>query len=204
MDFAVWLCYIFAAQTLPATLEGLTMAETATPSLTDAFERAASEAAAVVERVTRDPAAVLAAVERATKGARTIVVADSEFLDPALVAGLRGMPAVIAQPTDDQLATADVGITEAWAAIARTGTVCVALGGLLRATTSLLMPLHVALLPAERIVQRPRDLFDPSRLGGEGLRRNFVCVTGPSATADMGPLVRGVHGPHRLHILVLE
>jgi len=31
-----------------------------------------------------------------------------------------------------------------------------------------------------------------------------VFVTGPSATADMGPLVRGVHGPHKLHILVLR
>ena len=31
-----------------------------------------------------------------------------------------------------------------------------------------------------------------------------VFVTGPSATADMGPLVRGVHGPHKLHIIVLR
>jgi L-lactate utilization protein LutC len=180
------------------------MVETATPSLTDVFERAASEAAAVVERVGRDTRAVLAAVERGTKGARSLVVADAEFLDAGLVAALRAMPGVIPQPTDDQLATADVGITEAWAAIARTGTVCVAMGAGLRAATSLLMPLHVVLLPAERIVGRPRDLFDPDRLDGEGLRRNFVCITGPSATADMGPLVRGVHGPHRLHILVLE
>jgi len=30
-----------------------------------------------------------------------------------------------------------------------------------------------------------------------------VFVTGPSATADMGPLVRGVHGPHQLHVIVL-
>ena len=34
--------------------------------------------------------------------------------------------------------------------------------------------------------------------------RDLVFITGPSATADMGPLVRGVHGPHRLHILLLE
>ena len=51
---------------------------------------------------------------------------------------------------------------------------------------------------------RPRDLFDPDCLKGEGLKRNLVFITGPSATADMGPLVHGVHGPHRLLVLLLE
>jgi L-lactate dehydrogenase complex protein LldG len=78
------------------------------------------------------------------------------------------------------------------------------MGPPLAALTSLLMPLHIVLLPATRIVARPRDLFDPAVLNGEGLRRNLVFITGPSATADMGPLVRGVHGPHRLQILLLE
>jgi L-lactate dehydrogenase complex protein LldG len=64
--------------------------------------------------------------------------------------------------------------------------------------------LHIVLLYADRIVERPRDLFNPTCLDGEGLRRNLVLITGPSATADMGPLVRGVHGPHRLQIFLLE
>jgi L-lactate dehydrogenase complex protein LldG len=78
------------------------------------------------------------------------------------------------------------------------------MGRPLAAATSLLMPLNVVLLPGERIVERPRDLFHTECLKGEGLKRNLVFVTGPSATADMGPLVRGVHGPHRLLILLLE
>jgi len=64
--------------------------------------------------------------------------------------------------------------------------------------------MHIALLPAEKIVERPRDLFHQDCLDGDGLRLDFVFITGPSATADMGPLVRGVHGPHRLHIIILE
>jgi L-lactate dehydrogenase complex protein LldG len=179
------------------------MPETSQP-LADVFAQAAKDAAAVVERVARTPQAVVAAVERASSFARSRVVAGSEFVDPAVIAALRAMPGVIPEPTDDQLSNADAGITEAFAGIARTGTICVALGGGLRAATSLLMPLHIALLQVERIVARPRDLFDPECLGGEGLRRNLTLVTGPSATADMGPLVRGVHGPHRLHILMLE
>ena len=41
-------------------------------------------------------------------------------------------------------------------------------------------------------------------LDGKGLTRSFSFITGSSATADMGPLVRGVHGPGQLHIIILE
>jgi L-lactate dehydrogenase complex protein LldG len=97
-----------------------------------------------------------------------------------------------------------VGITEAFAAVARTGTICVTVDAGLTGYVSLLVRHHIAVLAAENIVERPGDLFRADRLGGRGLRENFVFITGPSATADMGPLVRGVHGPHHLHIIVLE
>lgn len=180
------------------------MRQIAKTQLAAMFECSAREVAAAVERTEYSPRAVCAAVARATVDARSIVVAGSEFLDPELIAALRAMPGVILQPSDGQLATADVGITGAFAGVASTGSICIAMGPPLAAAASLLMPLHIVLLSAERIVARPRDLFDPSCFGGEGLRRNLVFVTGPSATADMGSLVRGVHGPHRLHILLLE
>jgi len=135
---------------------------------------------------------------------RSIVVATGEWLPPEILSVARDLPNVIASPSDEQLARADVGITEAFAGVASSGSICVALGTPLTAAASLLMPLHIVLLAAKRIVARPRDLFDGKCLGGEGLQRNLVFITGPSATADMGPLVRGVHGPHRLHILLLE
>jgi L-lactate dehydrogenase complex protein LldG len=125
-------------------------------------------------------------------------------LPAEVFAGLRDLPGAITEPTDEQLATADVGVTEAFAGIASTGSVCITMGPPLTAAASLLMPLHIAVLAAERIVERPRDLFEPTCLGGEGLHRDLVYITGPSATADMGPLVRGVHGPHRLHIVLLD
>jgi len=168
------------------------------------FVARATEAGAKVERIRRAPQDVLAAIGRATEGARTLVVADGDVIPADVFAAARTLPGVIAEPTDDQLASADAGITEAFAGVARTGSICIAIGPPLRATASLLMPLHVALLPAERIVFRPRELFEPKDIGQEALRRSLVFVTGPSATADMGPLVRGVHGPHRLHILVLD
>ena len=180
------------------------MAEPAQTSLIDLFVARATEAAAKVERVPRSASDVRAAITRATEGARSLVVADGDLLPAEFFNAARSLPGVIAKPSDDQLSTADAGVTEAFAGIARSGSICIAMGPPLRATTSLLMPLHVALLPADRIVARPRDLFEPSGIGAEAMRRNLIIVTGPSATADMGPLVRGVHGPHRLHILVLE
>jgi L-lactate dehydrogenase complex protein LldG len=174
------------------------------PDLVTTFEQNATAVAAVVWRCERSPLAIRKAVERAAQDAQGIVLCDAEFLAAPLLAGLRGLAGVIPRPEDEQLATADVGVTEAFAGVASTGSVCIAMGRPLVAAASLLMPLHIALLPVERIVDRPRDLFDPECLKGEGLRRNLVFITGPSATADMGPLVLGVHGPHRLHVLLLE
>jgi len=173
-------------------------------SLVDLFVTRATEAAAKVERIGRSSAEVRDAVTRITEGLRSLVIADGDYVSPDVFNTLRMIPRVIPKPTDDQLAAADAGITEAFAGIARTGSICVAMGPPLRSAASLLMPLHVALLPADRIVSRPRELFEPNGIGSEALKRNLTFITGPSATADMGPLVRGVHGPHRLHILVLE
>jgi len=184
--------------------EELTLAAPAQTSLVDLFVARASEATAKVERVPRSAPEIRAAVARATEGAHTLVIADGELLPVAFFSAIRSLPGVIHKPTDDQLATADAGVTEAFAGVARTGSICIAMGGGLRAQASLLMPLHVALLPVERIVFRPRELFEPKGIGEEALKRNLVFVTGPSATADMGPLVRGVHGPHRLYILVVD
>jgi L-lactate dehydrogenase complex protein LldG len=173
-------------------------------TLAEIFVRNARGAAAIVETVEASRAGVSEALQKATQGARSIVVANGEWVPPEILSVARSLPNVLVNPSDEQLARADAGITEAFAGVASSGSICVALGTPLTAAASLLMPLHIVLLLVGRIVERPRDLFDEARFGGEGLRRNLVFITGPSATADMGPLVRGVHGPHRLHILLLE
>lgn len=174
------------------------------PELIDTFEANASEAAAEVRRVRATPAAIRDEIGQTTTGTAAIVLGAGEFLPGSVMESLADLPGVLAAPTDDHLSKAEVGICGAFAGIASSGSVCVAMGPRLVTMTSLLMPFHIVLLSANRIVARPRDLFDPACLDGEGLRRNLVFITGPSATADMGPLVRGVHGPHRLRILLLE
>ena len=172
--------------------------------LLNTFECNAKEAAADVFLVERSPSQIRSAIQELTEGATSIVLGLSELLPGNIAEELRGIPGVIQEPSDEQLSKAQVGLSDAFAGVASTGSVCIAMGPPLASAASLLMPLHIVILPANRIVARPRDLFDPACLGGEGLRRNLVFITGPSATADMGPLVRGVHGPHRLQILVLR
>jgi L-lactate utilization protein LutC len=176
----------------------------AMPDLIAIFEENAAGAAATVQRVASPATNLRQAVERAVNDAKTIVLGPDEFLPSSLMSALHDLPGVLSQPTDQQLSTAAAGITAAFAGVASSGSVCIAIGSPLASAASLLMPLHIVLLDAARIVERPSSLFDPACLGGAAFRRDMVLITGPSATADMGPLVRGVHGPHRLHILLLE
>lgn len=111
---------------------------------------------------------------------------------------------VVVHPSADELRQAATGVTPAAAGIAEYGTVVVESrpGG--DEPISLYPERHVAVL-------RERDLVDgmADALGAisdtmvdDG--RSMVLTTGPSATGDMGALVTGVHGPHEVHVVLLE
>lgn len=175
-----------------------------TAFLVDRFVERARDAAALVERIPRTAEALSKAVAKATGKLGGLILPETEFLAPELLAEIRSWDCVLREPSDQSLAEAACGLTDVFAGVASTGSVCIAMGPPLVAAASLLAPLHIAVVPTERILERPWDLFSSSFSGGEALRRNIVFITGPSATADMGPLVRGVHGPQRLLVLVLE
>ena len=133
--------------------------------LIDAFLGNARGAAATVDRIGESPTAVRAAVLNAVRDSRATVVGPGEFLPREVLNALRELPGLVHEPSDEALSTADAGITSAFAGIASSGSVCIAMGPPLAAATSLLMPLHIVLLRASRIVERPRDLFSPNCLG---------------------------------------
>jgi len=174
----------------------------ARPELLLQFETAATSAAASVERVSYSASRLAAAVSKKSSG--RIAIADTLDLPQELFSDLQELPGIVTGRSKLDLAACDVGVTEAFAGVARTGSVCVAVDHDYSGVISLLARMHVAVLSADKITERPGDLFSPHFLNGKALQRNFVFVTGPSATADMGPLVRGVHGPHQLHIIILE
>ncbi len=173
-------------------------------SLIEQFTDSAIKAVATVEVVDRTPSALCAAIAGAAPEARRILYAPPQDLPAALFSDFARDPRVRVDATADELVHSAVGVTEAFAGVARTGSVCVDISYQRTGMVSLLAPLQIAILAAETIVPQPRDLFRTDVLDGKGLTRDFVFVTGPSATADMGPLVRGVHGPHKLHIILLR
>ncbi|NUE03810.1 LUD domain-containing protein [Halorubraceae archaeon YAN] len=67
---------------------------------------------------------------------------------------------------------------------------------------SLFVDLHIPVLSVDDIVQSMADAIDQIgpklRAGGSS-----IIATGPSATADMGALVKGAHGPKDVHVIVL-
>ncbi len=173
-------------------------------TLLEQFVAAARTAAATAEVVDRSPQALSDAILAKAGDAPRILFAPPQVMPPELFSVFAADPRVVSQPDAEQMVHSAVGVTEAFAGVARTGSVCVDVNYQRTGIVSLLEPLHIAVLAAENIVPQPRDLFRHEVLNGAGLTRDFVFITGPSATADMGPLVRGVHGPHRLHVIVVR
>ncbi|CAN5116985.1 hypothetical protein BH20ACT8_BH20ACT8_04000 [soil metagenome] len=103
--------------------------------------------------------------------------------------------------TDDVWA-ADVGVTGAVAAIAETGTLVLAATADTPRRTSLVPPVHIAVVPLSRLVATYADGVDAiSRL--DPPPSSIHLITGPSRSADIElNLVRGVHGPRDVHVLL--
>jgi L-lactate dehydrogenase complex protein LldG len=133
---------------------------------------------------------------RATLQANGITVVDARVL---------GMP-----DRDARLAALDdvpACVTGADAAVAESGSIALVSGPVRGRLASLLPPLHIALLPAGRIVRTLPEALDLLALHfGSDIfrdRSNVVFVSGPSRTADIElSLTLGVHGPKKVHVVI--
>lgn len=103
----------------------------------------------------------------------------------------------------DSAASADVGVTSVLWGVAETGTLAVAAAPPGGRAPSLLPPVHVAFVPARRILRTTAELF--RAIGSiDPAPSNLVLITGPSKSADIGmELTLGVHGPGEVHAVVL-
>lgn len=101
---------------------------------------------------------------------------------------------------------ADAGITDVHAALAETGTlVCCTDQGHSRGL-SLVPGVHIAIVRKSDILPDMFDYWARQRgIPGAQLPSSIAFITGPSKTADIeGELVKGVHGPKEVHILVVN
>ncbi len=138
-------------------------------------------------------------------GAKPAVASNASLLRECAITTL---PAVTSGLTDrEQLrgacASAAFGITSADYALADTGTLVMLSSPEEARLVSLLPPVHVAVVPRAKILTGLDELFSlvpqPARDTS-----SMVLITGPSRTADIEQiLVRGVHGPGRLSVVVV-
>jgi len=111
---------------------------------------------------------------------------------------------VVVQPTPTQLTEAVTGVTAAGLGIAEYGTVMIQSRPSGDEPVSLYPKRHVAVLRRSDLVAGVPEAIE--WLGGEFAagRDNVIFATGASATADMGELVTGVHGPGEVHVILIE
>ncbi|BEH10398.1 MULTISPECIES: LutC/YkgG family protein [Geobacter] len=124
----------------------------------------------------------------------------------SLSSRLAAMIETITPLPPERLADAEVGISEADAGIAETGSVLLELTAPAQRAATALPLVHAVILRASTIVPTLSALGE--RLGGllaEGGSRYLSLITGPSRTADIERVLTiGVHGPKELHILIIE
>jgi len=97
-----------------------------------------------------------------------------------------------------------IGITGTYCAIAETGTLMLLSGPDTHPVTSLLPETHIAIVPTTRILVSIEDGMDLLRRERSELPRQVAFVSGPSRTADIEmTLVLGIHGPYRVHIVLV-
>ncbi|MBZ5619766.1 MAG: lactate utilization protein [Acidobacteriia bacterium] len=136
---------------------------------------------------------------------KTAVASNAPYLADCGITSLPGVRSGITDRAElrDLCASCDIGITSADYALADTGTLVMLSSPQEARMISLLPPAHIAVLPRERILSGLDELFsilpDPA-----SQTSSMVLITGPSRTADIEQiLVRGVHGPGQLTIVVV-
>ncbi|MCL6551930.1 MAG: LUD domain-containing protein [Firmicutes bacterium] len=182
-------------------------------------ERGRAVAATVEVCASADDAAAQAAAWLAARGARRLVAWD----DPAIWAvaaqlAARGFEIAGPGAPVDVVAQADAGLTGAAWGIAESASLVLPADPRRPRLFSLLPPLHVAVLRADRIVADLPAWFARLAEGGPGgaglpgagagartaLPSALALVTGPSRSADIGLVpVQGAHGPVDVAVLVV-
>ncbi len=102
---------------------------------------------------------------------------------------------------------ADLGITAADAFVMESGTIVLRSRAGWGRATSLLPPVHLAVVTADRRLWRLGDLPELIRYWAEedGLSGAVTLITGHSRTADIElTLVSGVHGPRIVHVVGMD
>ena len=166
----------------------------------------------ILKRASGKKEAAAAVVETLTElGAKSVLVADEELLTSLGVPeALKKAGCAVTSGTLDAAAhreaciECDAGVTTAQYGIAETGTLAMIFGGGKGRLASLVPFIHVAVLEAKNMLPHTEALF--ARMAADGVSPVAMSlVTGPSMTADIALTpVRGIHGPGKLVVVLVE
>jgi L-lactate dehydrogenase complex protein LldG len=143
-------------------------------------------------------------VAELTQG-KPAVASNAPFLIECEIASLPGVRTGFTEPDAlrAECASAQYGITSADYALADTGTLVMLASPEEARLVSLLPPVHIAVVPRAKILTGLDELFSIMPRPGD-VTSSMVLITGPSRTADIEQiLVRGVHGPGEIHVVVV-
>jgi L-lactate utilization protein LutC len=135
----------------------------------------------------------------------TAVASNSPFLEQCGVLAMSGVRSgfTVGVELREACAIAGIGITSADYALADTGSLVLFSSPEEARMVSLLPPVHLALVPVDRLLTGLDELL--TRVPDPGaVSSSMVFITGPSRTADIEQiLVRGVHGPGEIHVVLI-
>ena len=107
-------------------------------------------------------------------------------------------------PTTADLRAAHTGVTGAELGVAAYGSVAIEADAAGTEPVSLFVDRHVVVLREADLVPDMPDAFEWLGPRARDESTDVVFATGPSATADMGGLVHGAHGPKEVHVVLLR
>jgi L-lactate dehydrogenase complex protein LldG len=110
---------------------------------------------------------------------------------------------VSVDPAPAELDRAETGVTPASFAVANYGSVALPSRDDGSELVALYVNHHVVIVDESDVVADMEAAFDRfDRMARDG--DDVILATGPSATADMGALVRGAHGPSDVTVVLVE
>jgi len=169
-------------------------------SLTDEFKLNIESVGASCEIGSLESAAAYIQDLGDTGQIETAAVSDS-LLVASVTEMINGLD-LSADLTKEELFQVSAGITEAQWGIAETGTLVLDSGVERNRLASAVPPVHICLIGADRIRQTMSEIL---ALVASHLSPTVTFITGASRTSDIElTLAIGVHGPGKLHVLVIE
>jgi len=139
-------------------------------------------------------------VENSTTDPAVGVSLDEIFNDPAFSLA---STSVTVDPTPAALLDAKTGVTGAKIGVGDYGSLSLSMTDQASELISLFVEKHVAILRSEDIVGDMRTALESLADDFAQSRSSTIIATGPSATADMGSLVKGAHGPKEVHVVIV-